>query len=292
MTGPLYFSAGIDEHMFDHRVSGSMRHSSRAALVQKGRPLARRPAAFALLLCLTVVGLAAPAGCSPGGSRPVTGQTSAPHPAPTPSRSTAASPPTVPSTVTAPSGARAGTPSSTTALPARYVFPVRGCPAAYGHVHHDYPATDIFARPGCAYVAPTDGMVDEVSAVDRWSPSTNRGADRGGLSVSIVGVDGVRYYGSHFSWIAPGIAHGTPVRAGQLVARLGNSGDARSVPTHVHFGLSWPTGPGLWWVRRGVLSPWPYLDAWRAGRPLSPAAAIRAARAAAGTPTPPCQAGC
>src|SRR5207248_151992 len=76
-------------------------------------------------------------------------------------------------------------------------FPVRGCSVSYGHYHHDYPATDIFTQKGCAFVSPVDGRVDEVSYVDRWDPSVDAGSTRGGLSVSVVGVDGVRYYGSH-----------------------------------------------------------------------------------------------
>ena len=60
------------------------------------------------------------------------------------------------------------------------------------------------------------GTVDEVTYKDTWSSSTNRGADRGGLSVSVVGSDGVRYYGSHLERIATGIRPGVPVRVGTL----------------------------------------------------------------------------
>ena len=152
--------------------------------------------------------------------------------------------------------------------------------------------TDIFTDRGCRFVAPTDGAVDEVSKIDRWDPTSDRGADRGGLSVSIIGVDGVRYYGSHLQSIAPGIAHGVRVRGGQLLGRIGNSGSARVTPVHLHFGISWPTRPGIWWIRRGLVYPWPYLDAWRAGRNLSPAPAVQAAHAAAGSDIPPCRIRC
>jgi peptidoglycan LD-endopeptidase LytH len=65
--------------------------------------------------------------------------------------------------------------------------------------HHDYPATDILAKKGmCRFVAPTSGVIDEVNAVDKYSWKNNNGAIRGGLSVSMIGDDGVRYYGSHF----------------------------------------------------------------------------------------------
>ena len=159
-----------------------------------------------------------------------------------------------------------------------YVFPVAGCAVKYAHSHHDYPATDILAKAGCKYVAPIDGVIYEVATKDIWSSKTNLGEDRGGLSVSIIGSDGVRYYGSHFKKIAPGIEPGVNVVAGQLIAYIGATGSARGTAPHVHFGISWPTTPedNAWWVRRGVLYPWKYLDAWKAGKDLSPANALDA----------------
>jgi peptidoglycan LD-endopeptidase LytH len=176
--------------------------------------------------------------------------------------------------------------------PAGYRFPVAGCRARYGRGHHDYPATDIFADRGCAFVAPVAGRVDEVTRTDTWSPASNRGADRGGRSVSLVGIDGVRYYGSHLEAVAPGVVPGLRVRAGQPLGRIGNTGSARVTAPHLHFGISWPTRPGIWWVRRGMVPPAGYLDAWRAGDDLSPARAVRAARAEAGREVPACQAYC
>ena len=178
------------------------------------------------------------------------------------------------------------------AAPAGYRFLVAGCRARYGRSHHDYPAADMFANRGCAFVAPIAGRVDEVTRTDTWSPASNRGADRGGRSVSLVGVDGVRYYGSHLEAVAPGIVPGLRVRAGQPLGRIGNSGSARVTAPHLHFGISWPTRPGIWWVRRGMVPPAGYLDAWRAGDDLSPAGAVRAARAEAGREVPACQAYC
>jgi peptidoglycan LD-endopeptidase LytH len=208
-----------------------------------------------------------------------------------PASGRAAAPPTAAPATAGPATTTTGRAATAAARP-EYRFPVAGCRVAYGHFHHDYPATDIMAARGCRFVSPVDGRVDEVSRVDRWSGSSNRGADRGGRSVSVVGVDGVRYYGSHLEWVVPGIERGSPVSAGQLLGRVGDSGSARGGPTHLHFGLSWPTPPGIWWVRRGMLYPWRYLDAWRAGRDLSPAPAVRSARRQAGQTVPPCQAGC
>jgi hypothetical protein len=41
-----------------------------------------------------------------------------------------------------------------------------------------------------------------------------------------------------------------------------------------------------------VVDPWPFLTSWRRGGNLSPAAAVRAARARAGATTPPCAIDC
>jgi murein DD-endopeptidase MepM/ murein hydrolase activator NlpD len=92
--------------------------------------------------------------------------------------------------------------------------------------------------------------------------------------VSIIGTDGVRYYGSHLSSIPDRIQPGVQVRAGQRLGRVGRSGDARNTASHLHFGISWPTGPEQWWIRRGEVPPARYLDAWRKGRTKSPAAEV------------------
>jgi peptidoglycan LD-endopeptidase LytH len=226
-----------------------------------------------VLLAVLVAG-----GCSDGGDPPAAGATT-----------TAPADPTT----TAPPASEPAEPTTTTrATSARYRFPVAGCQSSYGNLHHDYPAADIFTERGCAFVAPVDGRIDEVARTDTWSPASNRGADRGGRSVSLVGVDGVRYYGSHLESVAPGIAPGVRVRAGQPLGRIGNSGSARPTAVHLHFGLSWPTRPGIWWVRRGMVPPARYLDSWRSGGNLSPVRAVEAARAEAGREVPECQARC
>lgn len=173
---------------------------------------------------------------------------------------------TVPSTATP-------QPASTSAR-TQYVFPVGGCRADASQSHHDYPASDIFAAKGCKFVSPVNGRVDEVNRVDSWDPKTNVGRDRGGLSVSVVGVDGVRYYGSHLSAVETNIKPGVVVRAGQTLGLIGNTGSARVTPPHLHFGISWPTPAGHWWIRRGAVSPQTFLNAWHDGRQLSPASMV------------------
>ena len=166
-----------------------------------------------------------------------------------------------------------------------YTFPVVGCKVTYAHSHHNYPATDILAPKGCKFVAPISGVVDEVNRIDRFTWKTNKGADRGGLFISIIGDDGVRYYGSHLSKIADGMEPGVRVSSGDLIGYVGATGDSRGLAPHVHFGISWPTPSqtNVWWVRRGELYPWKYLDAWRAGKYLSPAKSVLALQKKIGT---------
>lgn len=155
-----------------------------------------------------------------------------------------------------------------------YIFPIQGCKTAYVRAHHNYPATDIMAKVGCAFVAPTAGTIGEVNRVDRFTWKTNKGADRGGLFVSVIGDDGVRYYGSHLSKIPSDIEPGVRVEAGHVIGFVGQSGDAKGLASHVHFGISWNTKDGIWWVRRGEIYPWKYLDLWKAGKDANPAAAV------------------
>jgi murein DD-endopeptidase MepM/ murein hydrolase activator NlpD len=160
-----------------------------------------------------------------------------------------------------------------------YIFPVADCAVNYARAHHDYAATDILAKKGCKFVSPVNGVVDEVNRKDKWSGKTNLGIDRGGLYVSVIGEDGVRYYGSHLTSVAADIQPGVAVTAGQLLGKIGSTGSARGTAPHLHFGISWPTPtePNVWWVRRGVVLPWKYLDAWKSGKDLSPVKAVAAA---------------
>jgi len=157
-----------------------------------------------------------------------------------------------------------------------YTFPVSGCTVKYTHSHHDYPATDIQAKKGCAFVSPIAGVVDEIVLVDKWSGKTNLGADRGGLSVSIIGDDGVRYYGSHLSKIETNVIPGLKVATGDKLGEVGATGSAKGTSPHLHFEVSYPTQKGIWWVKRGVLYPWKYLDAWKIGNDLKPVVKVPA----------------
>lgn len=177
--------------------------------------------------------------------------------------------------------------ASGTSVASEYVFPVRSTSAKFGRTHHDYPATDIFAPCGTQVLAVTAGVVDEVSRKDDWTLRENTGATRGGLSVSIIGADGVRYYGSHLESIVAGVVPGKSVRTGELLGLVGHTGSARPTPCHLHFGISPPCATGDWWNRRGVLSPYPFLTAWKSRGQRSPVKAVTDWRAAHGCPKSP-----
>jgi murein DD-endopeptidase MepM/ murein hydrolase activator NlpD len=191
-----------------------------------------------------------------------------------------------------PSSAKASPPASTeptakaaTKKKATYAFPVIGN-SSYVHTHHDYAATDIITNCGNRVVAATSGTILDVVRVDTWKRSVNAGATRGGLSVSLLGDDGVRYYGSHMSVISSTIKRGVRVTTGQTLGKTGDTGDASAC--HLHFGISPPCAKvGDWYTQRGAIYPWPYLDAWKKGDNKSAVAAVQAWQAKHGCPKKP-----
>jgi murein DD-endopeptidase MepM/ murein hydrolase activator NlpD len=234
--------------------------------------------------------LTAACGASPTGTASGSGSPLSPKASHTSARSKPPSP--SPKATTTPAHATQGpatpkpTPKpATTPAPATgsYAFPVAGN-VSYSHTHHDYPATDIIGACRLTVRAPASGVILEVTRVDTWKESVNAGATRGGLSFSVKGDDGVRYYGSHLSSIRSEIQPGVRVTAGQSIGKVGKTGDASAC--HLHFGIS-PVckGVGDWWIQRGVIWPWPYLDSWRKGGHKSAAAEVAAWLAKNGCPT-------
>ncbi|MEO3821689.1 M23 family metallopeptidase [Plantactinospora sp. B24E8] len=198
---------------------------------------------------------------------------------PTPTPTGSASPSRSPSRKPTSSPATTGT--------HRYAFPVRTGNVDYHPTHSGYPGTDIFANCGSPVVAVTAGKILEVSRVDNYSKSGPQGPNNGGKSVSLLGDDGVRYYGSHLNTVASGINAGVRVQAGQQLGTVGRTGNANNV-CHLHFGISPVCGrTGDWWIRRGAVWPAPFLDAWRKGRHTSPAAKVREYQRDKGCPSKP-----
>jgi murein DD-endopeptidase MepM/ murein hydrolase activator NlpD len=92
---------------------------------------------------------------------------------------------------------------------------------AFAHLHE---GTDIFAASGTPLVAAERGVLIRVGV-----------AALGGNKVWLVGPSGTRYFYAHLSAFAPGIADGKVVEAGDVVGYVGNTGNARSTPAHLHF---------------------------------------------------------
>lgn len=184
-------------------------------------------------------------------------------------------PVTMPTTTTTAPSTTAASTTTMAPVPA-YVFPFVGRDVSYGTTHHDYPAVDVFGC-GAIVVAPTAGTVLEISTEDRWDPAVNDPATRGGLFVSMLGHDGVRYYVAHLAEVL--VAVDDAVEPGSPLGVMGATGNARNSECHTHLGLSWVCPGPEWQVRRGAIWPAPYLDAWRSGEQRSPAAEVTARQA-------------
>jgi murein DD-endopeptidase MepM/ murein hydrolase activator NlpD len=112
-----------------------------------------------------------------------------------------------------------------------------GAARSSGRTHQ---GTDVMAPYGAQVHAYAAGVVS------RESTSAN-----GGLQLYLQGQDGVEYFYAHLSRYA--VPAGTRVRAGQLVAYNGQSGNARYTAPHVHFEVH-PGGPGS-----TPVNPYPYV---------------------------------
>lgn len=84
--------------------------------------------------------------------------------------------------------------------------------------------TDIMSAYGNKLHAVVDGRIS------RFSTSA-----LGGITLYLQGVDGDEYYYAHLSAYAAGIHPGTQVRAGELIAYNGSSGNASASAPHLHF---------------------------------------------------------
>ncbi|HVF04756.1 MAG TPA: peptidoglycan DD-metalloendopeptidase family protein [Frankiaceae bacterium] len=113
-----------------------------------------------------------------------------------------------------------------------------GAPRSGGRSHK---GTDIFAPYGAPAYAVVSGVVT------RTSSSTN-----GGLGLYLRGNDGNEYYYAHMSRFTT--SPGQRVNAGQEVAKVGDSGNARGTSPHIHFEVH--PGGGY------PVNPYPYVSRW------------------------------
>jgi murein DD-endopeptidase MepM/ murein hydrolase activator NlpD len=96
---------------------------------------------------------------------------------------------------------------------------------------------DILAEKGTPILAARTGTVEAVG----WTFYS-------GTRVGVRGTDGKYYFYAHLSRVAPGVVVGAPVRAGEVLGLVGNTGygppgHEDEFPPHLHFGIE---GPGGW----------------------------------------------
>jgi murein DD-endopeptidase MepM/ murein hydrolase activator NlpD len=122
-----------------------------------------------------------------------------------------------------------------------------------GHRHHE--GIDIFATRGTPVLAATAGEVTRV------------GHDHlGGNVIWIAGAGARLYYYAHLDRFAPDVHPGTEVSAGRIIGFVGNTGDARTTPPHLHFGV-YPAGHAF-----RAVDPYPLLQAHEIARSETDAA--------------------
>lgn len=103
--------------------------------------------------------------------------------------------------------------------------------------------TDLFAKKGTLIYNVCPGRVEKLG----W----NR---LGGERVGVRGDDGNYYYYAHLDAINPQLVVGQKIKTGDLIGKMGNTGDAVSTPDHLHFGIELPNGDWL--------NPYPFLKVW------------------------------
>jgi murein DD-endopeptidase MepM/ murein hydrolase activator NlpD len=60
----------------------------------------------------------------------------------------------------------------------------------------------------------------------------------GGHCVWLTTENGAAFYYAHLERWAPGLYEGMEVQSGDLLGYVGNSGNAKSTPAHLHFGVN------------------------------------------------------
>ena len=117
---------------------------------------------------------------------------------------------------------------------------------------HD--ALDIMAPEGTPVLAAADGTVEKLFF--------SHGG--GGISIYIRSPDKRWiYYYAHLQGYAPGLAEGQKVRRGQVIGRVGHTGNANPAGPHLHFAIN-RMEPGQKWYHGTATNPYPLLAGKRA----------------------------
>jgi murein DD-endopeptidase MepM/ murein hydrolase activator NlpD len=112
---------------------------------------------------------------------------------------------------------------------------------------HD--AIDIMADEGTPVIAAADGTIEKLFF--------SHGG--GGITIYERANDPkwMLYY-AHLSAYAPGLAEGQKVKRGQVIGRVGHTGDASPSGPHLHFAIN-SMAPGERWWQGTPINPYPLL---------------------------------
>jgi peptidoglycan LD-endopeptidase LytH len=118
---------------------------------------------------------------------------------------------------------------------------------------HD--AIDIMAGEGTPVIAAADGTIEKLFF--------SKGG--GGITVYERSPDQKwMYYYAHLSAYAPGLHEGQQVKRGEVIAKVGHTGDASAAGPHLHFAVN-SMGAGERWWQGTPINPYPLLAAKKAG---------------------------
>jgi murein DD-endopeptidase MepM/ murein hydrolase activator NlpD len=141
-------------------------------------------------------------------------------------------------------------PGASLAMPVRGIRPEQlrdtySDPRSGGRTHN---AIDIMAPAGTPVLAAADGNILKL-----------RTGGMGGITIYQLGTDGrTLYYYAHLQRYAAGLREGLPITRGQVVAYVGDTGNAGAGNYHLHFSVSRLADPRRWWEGENV-NPYPML---------------------------------
>ena len=121
-------------------------------------------------------------------------------------------------------------------LPAQNLTDTWGAARSQGRSHE---GIDIFAARGTPIQSTTQGIVRKVGE-----------NNLGGRVVVIVGPGGAGHYYAHLEDYAD-IAPNDWVNAGDIIGYVGDSGNAKGTPPHVHYGI---------YINGSAVNPYPFLQ--------------------------------
>ena len=111
---------------------------------------------------------------------------------------------------------------------------------------HD--AIDIMAPAGTPVLAAADGRIVKLFQ-----------SERGGTTIYQLGPSqDVIFYYAHLAGYAPGLAEGSNVRQGEVIAYVGDTGNAGTGNYHLHFSIALVSDPKRYW-EGSYINPYPLL---------------------------------